>query len=124
MHLLVSTQFVCFSYDGQFTRKKYINFGIRYAFRSDDLFKLKLILKNKILFIYAMRSVRIGLANPSQILAHAEVFARSFVARSFVVSSLLGRFVRLLVRSFVRLSLGRGSLVRSLCARLVNLIEL
>ena len=29
-----------------------------------------------------MRSVRIGLANPSQILAHAEVFARSFVARS------------------------------------------
>ena len=29
-----------------------------------------------------MRSVRIGLANPSQILAHAEVFARSFIARS------------------------------------------
>ena len=47
MHLLVSTQFVCFSFDGQFTRKKYINFGIRYAFRSDDLFKLKLILKIK-----------------------------------------------------------------------------
>ena len=29
-----------------------------------------------------MRSVRIGPANPSQILAHAEVSARSLVARS------------------------------------------
>ena len=47
MHLLGFTQFVCFSFDGQFTRKKYINFGIRYAFRSHDLFKLKLILKIK-----------------------------------------------------------------------------
>ena len=47
MHLLCCTQFVCFSFDRQLIRKKYINFGIRYAFRSHDLFKLKLILKIK-----------------------------------------------------------------------------
>ena len=39
-----------------------------------------------------MRSVRIGLANPPPILAHAEVSARSFVARSrCVVYAVVGR---------------------------------
>ena len=32
MHLLGCTQFVCFSFDEQMTRKKYINFEICYAF--------------------------------------------------------------------------------------------
>ena len=79
MHLLGFTQFVCFSFDGQFTRKKYINFGIRYAFRSHDLFKLKLILKIKS-YLYTQCAV---CASVSLIRRRFSLMPKySFVARS------------------------------------------
>ena len=78
MHLLLWAQFVGFSFDGQLTRGNTLIFKLCYAFRSNDLFKLKILKIKSYLYTQCAMCASVSLIRRSLILCSLD----RFVARS------------------------------------------